>query len=175
MARCTPSFPSFSLHPLESPALCRSAKHSHYLQMRKHEKVDKRRTRGRYCRAIDLISPPGVTQRDIRLDFGKLSPRITRYVSGGERERESRRCLPAVSSEFREIVASDSAWKYARRDRRTVDTLVRYLDGALKLRELRALYESPDLPMRANSYFARSFVLPRDQSRALISRRRSIS
>jgi len=60
-----------------------SAKHSHYLQMCKHEKVDKR-----YTRLEEILPrnwphiPLGVMQYDIRLDFGKLSSRITRTHEG---------------------------------------------------------------------------------------------
>lgn len=110
-SHCTPS----SLSPRVSS---RSAKHSHYLQMRKHEKVDKRRTRGRYCRAIDLVSPPGVTRRNIRLDFGKLSPRITHRTGGESRAvvyRPSARNFVRLLHRFGNT---------PRRDRRVVDTFV---------------------------------------------------
>lgn len=66
--------------------------------------------------------PPGVVQYDIRLDFGKLSSRITRM-------RELRRCLPGVSSEFGEIVTPNATWKCSVTPL-IVDIFV-YLDGVV--------------------------------------------
>lgn len=69
------------------------AKRSHYLRMRKHEKVDKRcaRVGGDIAAQLTSYSPSGAY--DIRLDFGKLSPRITRA-----RMRGPRRCLLRASA-----------------------------------------------------------------------------